>query len=146
MRWEKQFESMLSSGHLDDEALKDLTVAYAAETGDESIFGIDMLSLVSPPRKAPVSISNGGRSAFPPGFTNISIAENNGPYLFRVEGSVSVSSLASPPPNGEIGGWWCSVSSSSDGPRGCSWSNSVRLSLSGYNYDWFPFTKPGTDD
>lgn len=39
MSWEQQFESMLLHGHLDDESNLDLGVAYAAETGDESIVG-----------------------------------------------------------------------------------------------------------
>lgn len=39
MSWERQFESMIQHGHLDDESNLDLGIAYAAETGDESMVG-----------------------------------------------------------------------------------------------------------
>lgn len=37
MSWERQFESMLASGQMDFETMRDLGVAYAAETEDDSI-------------------------------------------------------------------------------------------------------------
>lgn len=39
MNWEKQFESMVAENHLDEGTMDDLAIAYAAATGDESLFG-----------------------------------------------------------------------------------------------------------
>jgi hypothetical protein len=40
MAWEKQLEAMLENGHLDEDPLADLIVAYVAETGDESLLSL----------------------------------------------------------------------------------------------------------
>lgn len=34
MSWERQLESMIDAGHLDDETTADLSIAYTTETGD----------------------------------------------------------------------------------------------------------------
>lgn len=47
MNWEKQLGSMLASDCLDKEAMDDLAVAYAEETGDDSFFEIDPIILMS---------------------------------------------------------------------------------------------------
>lgn len=44
MNWEKQFESMIDSGQLDNESINDLAVVYVAETGDEGGFGWDWIA------------------------------------------------------------------------------------------------------
>lgn len=46
MNWEAQFESMMESSQLDPETMSDLEVVYVAETGDESAFGCNWISLL----------------------------------------------------------------------------------------------------
>lgn len=46
MNWERQFESMIASDHLNEESMGDLAVAYTEETGDLSLFEIDPIILM----------------------------------------------------------------------------------------------------
>lgn len=61
MPWERQLLSMIESNHMDEESIADLGVAYAAETGDASLYEgyIDALlrpqtELVSPGSRHPL--------------------------------------------------------------------------------------------
>jgi hypothetical protein len=42
--WERQLQVMIEHDHLDAETLSDLAVAYAAETGDSSLFGVPVVA------------------------------------------------------------------------------------------------------
>lgn len=52
MNWEDQLNSMIESGHLDPDSISDLWIAYAAETGDESLIGADISCVFTLYRRA----------------------------------------------------------------------------------------------
>jgi hypothetical protein len=64
--WEEQLIAMLDEGRLDSDHVNDLLIAYEAETGDSSLRGCDIFSLLGllgifQPRSGPWSWS-GSRS------------------------------------------------------------------------------------